>query len=471
MHDPNVNATLESLDAAFSTLVTGAAQIQGNLGVKASELKSQADALVSLSGDQSAALDRLVAPLRDQLDALRTSLTSDSGALEEQNIRLAALESEAAVQTALAGKERARADALATQCAALEAELRKLRETQAASEAALRDAIRQETAASLGAEFEAERAKLLGQVRIQESDLAKMRADLFQLQERLAGAVSPETVEQLKADAAAERDRLEAQNHQIEDELNEMRDALAAGLDAKAAQELRAVLAKEKERANMLDQRLRDETARGTKSVLAEQLADALKEIDALRDELRRLEAASAKTHDDAAAPATAMRSAQTEEAMLRRVAGSLRNGQKRTLGELLIEANIINAEQLDEALDEQRRNPHTHLGAIFSQKGFATSEAVAQALALQCNIGFVRLGETFVEPEATKLISGRLAAQHRCIPVRTVNDEGLIVAIANPLDLVAIEDIERSTGRRVEILVATEQEIRDAVEHHYATE
>lgn len=470
MHDPHANATLDTLEAAFSALVAEAAQVHGDLGAKSADLKSVADTLASLVAGHGVELDRLSGAIREQLGAIRTTLAAGLGAQEEQNARLAALEADAAEKAALAQKECARADALAERCAALESELAKAREIQAASEAALRESVRQETAGALQADFEAEREKLLGQTRAQEADLAKMRDDLARLRAELEHAVDANALEQMKSEAADDHERLESRVRQLERERDGARESLAAGLNAKAAQELRAQLSKEQERANSLEQRLRDETARGTKSLLAEQLADALRENDALREELRRMEGAAAGAREEAAAQGS-QRTADAEEAMLRRVAGSLRNGHKRTLGEILIEADIITPEQLDEALDEQRRNPHTHLGAILNQKGFATSEAVAQALAMQCNVGFVRLVDTFVEPDATKLISGRLAAQHRCIPLRTVDNEGLIIAIANPLDLVAIEDIERSTGRRVEVMVATEREIRNAVEQHYAAE
>nr|HPO14020.1 type II secretion system protein GspE [Candidatus Hydrogenedentota bacterium] len=60
-----------------------------------------------------------------------------------------------------------------------------------------------------------------------------------------------------------------------------------------------------------------------------------------------------------------------------------------------------------------------------------------------------------------------RPANQHQCLPVRTT-DEGLILAMVNPLDLLAIEDVERTTNRKVEIVVVTPSDIKEAIAKYY---
>jgi len=91
----------------------------------------------------------------------------------------------------------------------------------------------------------------------------------------------------------------------------------------------------------------------------------------------------------------------------------------------------------------------------------------VAQALACQCGVDFVALTERTVNSEATALINERLANKHNCIPVRATAGT-LELAMANPMDLVAIEDVERTTNRKVEVVVSTASAIKEAIAKFY---
>lgn len=137
-------------------------------------------------------------------------------------------------------------------------------------------------------------------------------------------------------------------------------------------------------------------------------------------------------------------------------------------MSEILVGADIITLEQLNEALDVQRDNPQARLGDILVKKGFATEDSVAQALAYQRKIEFIRISDTPIEKKALKLINGRLAEKHACIPL-SVEKKRLVVAMANPLDLIAIEDIERASERDVDPVVATPSDIHSAIREYYA--
>lgn len=139
----------------------------------------------------------------------------------------------------------------------------------------------------------------------------------------------------------------------------------------------------------------------------------------------------------------------------------------KRSMGEILEQAEVITSEQLLEALEAQRSTPQRHLGEILVEMGITTPEAIALVLALQSEVDYVRLHEMTVEPEATALISERLAQLHTCIPIHATEDS-LTLAISNPMDLVAIEDVERASNRKVDVLVATAQDVREAIAKHY---
>ncbi len=140
---------------------------------------------------------------------------------------------------------------------------------------------------------------------------------------------------------------------------------------------------------------------------------------------------------------------------------------QKQLMGYILVKAGFITKPQLEEALQLQFNKPHSHLGEILVEQGVVSPEIIALVLAAQSFAVYVRLKDVDVDPEAVALISERLAYQHTCLPVRATEDS-LDLVIANPMDLVAIEDVECATNRRVNVLVATEKDLREALEKYY---
>ena len=120
-------------------------------------------------------------------------------------------------------------------------------------------------------------------------------------------------------------------------------------------------------------------------------------------------------------------------------------------MGELLVEAEVISSGELERALFyQQEQKPNKHLGEILVDLGYTDEDTIAQALAHQSQLEFMRVDETTISEEAAHLINGRLAKQHSCIPVKE-EDGRLVVAMENPLDLIAIEDVERATDMPVD--------------------
>ncbi|HOE67217.1 MAG TPA: hypothetical protein PLO62_11890 [Candidatus Hydrogenedentes bacterium] len=137
--------------------------------------------------------------------------------------------------------------------------------------------------------------------------------------------------------------------------------------------------------------------------------------------------------------------------------------GRRPRLGEILLAEQDVTDEQLGEALAVQEQDPYRRIGAILVDQGIATEETVARALARQLIMRFIDLDRVEPDPEAVRVISERLAHHHGCIPVSVTGDE-VLLAMANPLDLIAIEDVELASGRRVEPAVATATAIRRAI-------
>lgn len=139
-------------------------------------------------------------------------------------------------------------------------------------------------------------------------------------------------------------------------------------------------------------------------------------------------------------------------------------------LGEMLMVAGIISTEQLQEALEQQGAPAQRHLGEILVEKGYTSEHVVAKVLACQLGIPFMRLGQTVLPRPVVRLLPARLARQHAAIPV-DVDGDKVTLAMANPLDLLAIEDVERATEKPVKPVVAAREDILASIERHYGPE
>jgi chromosome segregation ATPase len=261
-----------------------------------------------------------------------------------------------------------------------------------------------------------------------------------------------------------------------EAELNALR------LQAKRAEELQARVerleaesAEVCERAKHAECELSDERAKGKKSQLAAQLAEALSDREAAREELRKWRQSANSGRDGAAAapstPAIEQRASDSEEKSLGPLLRKSSDESRRLLGEIFVNAGIISAPQLEEALAAQKKErPWKHLGSILVGLGRAEETQVAQAVAHQRRLEYLSLGQDSINRDAARLISARLAEKHLCIPVREEDGE-LVVAMENPLDLIAIEDVERASERRVRPAVATPTAILAAIATIYTPE
>jgi len=142
-------------------------------------------------------------------------------------------------------------------------------------------------------------------------------------------------------------------------------------------------------------------------------------------------------------------------------------SGKRRPMGLILLKAGLISTEQLEMALSHQRSAWNRHLGSILVELGFVEEEAVARAIAAQTRVEFVQLREQPPMMDAVRMVSRKLAEHHTVIPLRTHMNE-LQVAMANPLDLVALEDLKLTTGRPIQPLVATALDIQTAIARYY---
>ncbi|MCL4694839.1 MAG: type II secretion system protein GspE, partial [Candidatus Hydrogenedentes bacterium] len=137
--------------------------------------------------------------------------------------------------------------------------------------------------------------------------------------------------------------------------------------------------------------------------------------------------------------------------------------------GEMLMEAGVISQDQLDSALAAQADSPDRSLAEILVDQGAVGEEVVAQAAAAQHRVLYVNLNDNSVDPAAAALISFKIAQQHHCVPVRATEDS-LVLAMADPLNVIAIEDVERASSRSVRPVMATQSAIAAAIDRVYQT-
>jgi type IV pilus assembly protein PilB len=141
----------------------------------------------------------------------------------------------------------------------------------------------------------------------------------------------------------------------------------------------------------------------------------------------------------------------------------------KNQLGTLLLERGLINQEQLDAALEEQRQSRKS-LGRVLIDDGVVSESDLVATLAARIGLDFIDLPDYAIDPSAVGLISDSLARRFQAIPIGW-EENRLVVAMADPSNVVAIDDIRTITGADVRTVVATRGAILEAIERHHRME
>lgn len=136
-------------------------------------------------------------------------------------------------------------------------------------------------------------------------------------------------------------------------------------------------------------------------------------------------------------------------------------------IGELLVESGLVTKEQIKEALSAAKANKGLRIGALLVKKGYAREIDIAQTLAFQLKIPFVELSSINIDPEAVKLLSEDLARKYLVFP-HYVQKKTLSLAMADPMNLRAVDDIRFSTGLEVRPSVATVNDIEETIKKFY---
>lgn len=141
----------------------------------------------------------------------------------------------------------------------------------------------------------------------------------------------------------------------------------------------------------------------------------------------------------------------------------------RKKLGQLLVERKMITPEQLENALKIQEEKGGL-LGQILVGLGWVTEEAVAQALTSQFGFPYLPLGQYAIDEELIRLIPENVARQYCLVPLDRIGDT-LTIAMADPLNSKAVEDIELLSRCSVQVFVATLSDVIGSIKRHYGAD
>jgi len=135
-------------------------------------------------------------------------------------------------------------------------------------------------------------------------------------------------------------------------------------------------------------------------------------------------------------------------------------------VGDLLLKVNKITKEQLEKALEIQKQTKRT-IGEVLVELGYVTNKDIIEVLEFQLGIPHVDLEKYYIDPDVPSLISEEFARENSLIPIKRKGNE-LIVAMADPLNIIVINDLRLITGYNIKTVIATEEDINNAINQYY---
>ena len=141
-----------------------------------------------------------------------------------------------------------------------------------------------------------------------------------------------------------------------------------------------------------------------------------------------------------------------------------------RRIGQIFVDMGFMTDEQLQLLLDEQQQQPGALLGKLAEDMSLITDDQLAQALGEQQNMKVVSLGDAPIAPELLEKLTETMAQLYRVIPVK-YDGHTLTVATCDPQNLSIQDELRTFLGIDIEMVVATEREIKASIERFYSSE
>ncbi len=138
-------------------------------------------------------------------------------------------------------------------------------------------------------------------------------------------------------------------------------------------------------------------------------------------------------------------------------------------LGDLLLSAGVISEEQLNKAL-EMQKSTNERLGSLLISRNFITEQQLIEALQMQLGIEFVDLSKVTIDPRMSTIVPKNIARRYGVVPVRLEKDL-LYLAMKDPMNFMAIEEVKTASRRRVMPMIATSNGVDRAIMDLYGNE
>jgi type IV pilus assembly protein PilB len=138
----------------------------------------------------------------------------------------------------------------------------------------------------------------------------------------------------------------------------------------------------------------------------------------------------------------------------------------KKRIGEMLVAGGLIKEEQLTRALEEQVKRGGK-VGEILVDLGYINEHNMATFLARQLHLPYIEIEKQLVDPDCVKMIPADMARRVTAIPLYK-DKEALVVAMADPLNIFGVDDMQKAAGREIRKVVATRSDIQRAISSYY---
>lgn len=137
----------------------------------------------------------------------------------------------------------------------------------------------------------------------------------------------------------------------------------------------------------------------------------------------------------------------------------------RKRLGDLLVEAGVISTEQLEYALKNKSSNEK--LGDFLIRENFLTEQQLIEVLEFQLGVPHVNLSQYRIDPEVLQLVPAELAKRAQIMPIRRDKNR-LFIAMADPMDYFAIEEVRMATGCHIETGIAAKDDLYRTIAKYY---
>ena len=139
----------------------------------------------------------------------------------------------------------------------------------------------------------------------------------------------------------------------------------------------------------------------------------------------------------------------------------------KKRLGELLIQNKLLKKEKLEEALQVQKQTKEK-IGSILVRLGHITEDTLLEVLSSELKIPFLHLSRFKVHPDITSLVPRKIAELYCLMPLSRMGD-ALTIAMADPMNVHALDDLGRMTNLDLRPFLAGQKDIHEAIEQFYS--